>query len=140
MTHYQTLGVSHEADRDVIHAAYLVLAKKFHPDKPGGSEAKMREVNEAHRVLYDEALRREYDRSIAPKPIRASRTRTKAAYHPAYRDPYTGADAFVSEAENILRQSISDLAESAIDNLLGKNLSPKMREAVSEVLKQRRTK
>jgi curved DNA-binding protein CbpA len=33
--HYSVLGVTREADPDVVRAAYYALVKKFHPDKTG---------------------------------------------------------------------------------------------------------
>jgi curved DNA-binding protein CbpA len=50
----------------VIHAAFLRLAKTYHPDvnRSGGGDMKMKELNAAYDVLGDPARRAEYDRSI----------------------------------------------------------------------------
>ncbi|HEX5466916.1 MAG TPA: J domain-containing protein [Candidatus Limnocylindrales bacterium] len=59
---YRILQVHPEADADVIQAAYRRLARKLHPDTPGGSDARMAELNAAYAVLNDRARRAEYDR------------------------------------------------------------------------------
>jgi hypothetical protein len=67
--HYRTLGVHPTASADQIRAAYRDLARRLHPDHhreastPEASlaERRMREINEAWRVLQDPARRRRYD-------------------------------------------------------------------------------
>ena len=46
MDHYQTLGVSRDADTSAIKKAYRKLASKHHPDK-GGDEARFKEIQQA---------------------------------------------------------------------------------------------
>ena len=67
LNHYQTLGVSPDADPIVIRAAYRALSQRYHPDKcqPGERAAahrRMSEINKAFEVLGDPSLRSEYDR------------------------------------------------------------------------------
>ncbi|MDB5578341.1 MAG: hypothetical protein JWR80_3517, partial [Bradyrhizobium sp.] len=68
--YYAILGVLPSAELVVIRAAYRALAMQYHPDKWKGDKAtaelRMRQLNEAHEVLSDERLRRQYD-SIRPK-------------------------------------------------------------------------
>lgn len=59
--YYNTLGVSKDASDDEIKKAYRKLAHQHHPDKPGGNEAKFKEVNEAYQVLSDKEKRGQYD-------------------------------------------------------------------------------
>lgn len=62
--YYKVLGVSKDASQDEIKQAYRKLALKYHPDKTKGDpegEAKFKEVNEAYRVLSNEAQRAQYD-------------------------------------------------------------------------------
>ena len=60
---YNVLGVSRDADPDVIKKAFRKLAMKFHPDKNPGSqaEARFKEVNQAYEVLSDPSRRALYD-------------------------------------------------------------------------------
>jgi len=58
---YNILGVSKGASDDEIKKAYRKLAHKHHPDKPGGDEAKFKEINEAYQVLSDKSKRQQYD-------------------------------------------------------------------------------
>jgi DnaJ-class molecular chaperone len=64
MDYYQILGLSKEATRQQIKAAYRKLAFEYHPDRAGGSEEsadKMKRLNEAYAVLSNEKKRSEYD-------------------------------------------------------------------------------
>ncbi len=60
---YEVLGVSKNASKDDIKAAYRKLAKQFHPDinKATDAEKKFKEVQEAYDVLYDEQKKAAYD-------------------------------------------------------------------------------
>jgi DnaJ-class molecular chaperone len=62
--YYAILGVSRKADDKEIKSAYRKLARKYHPDvnpNDKASEAKFKEVSEAHSVLSDPEKRRLYD-------------------------------------------------------------------------------
>jgi curved DNA-binding protein len=58
--HYQTLGVSPDADPEQIKKAYRTLANKHHPDK-GGDQAKFKDISVAYETLSDQNKRSEYD-------------------------------------------------------------------------------
>ena len=74
MTHYEVLGVARTAPPAEIRRAYVRLAREHHPDfHTGGgaaerdrAEQRMRDVNEAWRVLSDPGLRRRYDSATQP--------------------------------------------------------------------------
>lgn len=60
MSHYQTLGVSPQADAKEIKTAFRRLAGKHHPDK-GGDEARFKQINEAYETLSDPQKKEAYD-------------------------------------------------------------------------------
>lgn len=68
MTHYEVLQVMPNASPEVIQMAYKALARKYHPDVFQGdkeyAETKMKQINEAYRVLSSPASRQEYDRLL----------------------------------------------------------------------------
>jgi molecular chaperone DnaJ len=61
---YAVLGVSKTISEADLKKAYRKLARQFHPDSNPGdpkAEAKFKEISEAHSVLSDPELRKEYD-------------------------------------------------------------------------------
>lgn len=60
MDHYQTLGVSKDADVKEIKQAYRKLASKHHPDK-GGDKAEFQKIQSAYDTLSDPQKRAQYD-------------------------------------------------------------------------------
>ena len=63
--YYEVLGVSNEADENVIKKAYRKLAMKYHPDKnkdnKENAEKAFKKVGEAYGVLSDKEQRQKYD-------------------------------------------------------------------------------
>ena len=49
MTHYETLGVSQDAEDIVIQAAYRALMRRYHPDTHASSagDSRAKAINEA---------------------------------------------------------------------------------------------
>jgi hypothetical protein len=65
-THYDTLKVAPTATAEEVRAAYRKAARDAHPDRHGeASSARMAALNEAWRVVGDEARRRRYDHELA---------------------------------------------------------------------------
>ena len=60
MDHYQTLGVTPQADQKEIKTAYRKLAGKHHPDK-GGDQEEFKKVQKAYETLSDPQKRQQYD-------------------------------------------------------------------------------
>lgn len=82
--YYSILGADESAAAGEIERRYKRLARKHHPDR-GGDEEEMKALNEAWRVLGDEAARGAYD---------ARRTRRHLAYraHAPTSSPAARAD------------------------------------------------
>lgn len=80
-TFYDRLGVSPQASTEDIRRAFRQTAKKLHPDTAAGTEAQMRQLNEAYETLRDPQRRTAYDASLRPQ-----------AYRLPKRPPPGGAD------------------------------------------------
>lgn len=61
MNLYETLGVNADATPEEIKQAYHDKAKEVHPDKTGGDDSDMQDVNRAYAVLRSEKTRKQYD-------------------------------------------------------------------------------
>ena len=59
--YYKVLGVDKNASAEDIKKAYRKMAHQHHPDKPGGSEEKFKEINEAFQVLGNQEKRQKFD-------------------------------------------------------------------------------
>ena len=107
--HYLILGVTTNATLSEIKKAYIKLAQKYHPDryvdeeKKRHAHAQFSKITAAYRILSDEKLRAQYDKSIEAgfKPKEdAKETQAKNAFMRAItffkqRDPW--------RATNLLR-------------------------------------
>jgi len=66
--YYAILGISINAEPEVISAAYKALAKKYHPDVHKGgqqdSEERIREINEAYSNLSNKVKKEKYDKEF----------------------------------------------------------------------------
>jgi curved DNA-binding protein CbpA len=60
--YYQILEINPDADSNMIRRAYRLLALRYHPDMPTGSEEKMIEITEAYNVLIDPEKRKYFDK------------------------------------------------------------------------------
>ncbi|KAM0786503.1 hypothetical protein ACM66B_001961 [Microbotryomycetes sp. NB124-2] len=96
MTHYDTLGVPSSANADQLRAAYIRLAKTYHPDHAPPHlrvehESRFHAVADAFRVLSDKRSRETYDRSlslqITPAQLTASPSSSSARYRLASVSP-----------------------------------------------------
>lgn len=73
--YYEILEVNQKASKEVIEKAYKVLVKKYHPDLYTGekrqyAETKIKEINEAYKILSDEFLREQYDAELQKEEVR----------------------------------------------------------------------
>ncbi|MDR2132033.1 MAG: DnaJ domain-containing protein [Clostridiales Family XIII bacterium] len=119
--YYNILQVHHDAEKDVIDAAYKCLSKMYHPDlnrAPVAAE-RMKEINAAYRVIGDEALRETYHRDWmrrnAWKTLSELETvGRRAVENKEAHDAYAMLDSFFRETMNekwenaYLRLTMSD--------------------------------
>ncbi len=82
--YFAVLGLSSEADPEVVKAAHRALAKKFHPDRnqdedDGEPQQKFHEIQEAYEVLRDDDRRNRYLRLRAQFLMQEQMHQTKAA-------------------------------------------------------------
>lgn len=75
--YYAVLGVDKDASQIDIDRSYKRMASKHHPDR-GGSEERMKQLNEAYGVLKDASLRRDYDGARRPSAFRGGVSRKGA--------------------------------------------------------------
>lgn len=59
--YYDVLQISPNADEDTIQQMFRHLAKKWHPDNPGGNSENFRRLVEAHKTLTNPEKRVSYD-------------------------------------------------------------------------------
>jgi curved DNA-binding protein CbpA len=136
-SHYQTLGVPPSASADEIRTAYRNLARRLHPDRhrlrspaeAALAERRMRDVNEAWRVLGDPDRRGRYDadRRAAPsfsgqqagddRPV-VPRTMAAAELALGYRRSAVAATQVVLAAELELAPGDRSAAEAAIAEIV----------------------
>ena len=69
--YYAVLGVDKDAPQVEIDRNYKRMASKHHPDR-GGSEDRMKSLNEAYGVLKDHSSRRAYDATRRPRATASS--------------------------------------------------------------------
>ena len=85
---YSILGAEESASREEIERHYKRLARRHHPDR-GGDVEEMKALNEAWRVLGDEAARSVYDaRRLRARP--RYRAHTPVSSPAAQADPVSG--------------------------------------------------
>lgn len=77
-SHYDTLGVPHDASQEEIKRAYRKLALKHHPDR-GGEAERFQELQAAYDTLSDAAAKQTYDFDLS-----------RPAAEPFGTDPFAG--------------------------------------------------
>lgn len=97
--HYEILGVARDAAPADVRRAYLELARRHHPDRPGGDAVRMRDINEAWAVLGDPGARARYDLALrAPEPSPEPRVTPP-------RDPW-GADPRYDPTDDLTEEEL----------------------------------
>lgn len=85
--YYDYLQVSHNAEPEVIEGAYKKLMQKYHPDvNPDVDPVKVKNINAAHDVLSDPAMRRAYDEWLNTQNAQNAQRGSTGASAPAPED------------------------------------------------------
>jgi hypothetical protein len=100
-THYDVLGVRHNADLDEIKRSWRVKVQLLHPDRHQGASADVQAqaaketllINEAWEVLRDTERRSAYDMGLAK--VEGARGRTASTEQHANHEPCAGPHRFV---------------------------------------------
>ena len=74
--YYLILGITADASREDIKAAFRRRAFELHPDRSGLGSGPFQDVQEAYSVLADPERRRRYDRALHPPAARRPRSRS----------------------------------------------------------------
>lgn len=102
--HYLVLGVPRTADAAMIRAAYVALAKRYHPDVAAGNPElaafNFRQITDAYQTLSDPDARARYDTKVQAA-LDAERTRRE-------------------QAAAVARAAASARKATIVDNLFGK--------------------
>jgi len=112
--YYKILGIPEGASQEEIRNRWVELSKIYHPDRGGGGDERIKEINEAYEVLRNELTRLDYDmkraleRSI-PKGI------VKRVYKKRFLLAFGGAFLFIISGLallSILKSSTTSLQKS----------------------------
>lgn len=80
--YYEILEVNPKASNEIIENAYKILEKKYQPDKYVGEERieaenKLRDINEAYKILTDSFLREQYNAELEKEQASARKSYIK---------------------------------------------------------------
>lgn len=67
--YYDILEINQKASKEIMQNAYRILVKRYHPDLNTGenriyAEQKLKDINEAYKILSDDFLREQYDAEL----------------------------------------------------------------------------
>jgi curved DNA-binding protein CbpA len=77
-TLYHILGLSQDASREQVKAAFRSSARRFHPDvnrRNDAGEQRFKEMSQAYATLADPEARAAYDRALVCRTVEAQRQR-----------------------------------------------------------------
>ena len=122
MNYYEILKVSKHANEEEIKSSYKALVKKYHPDLYVGdkdfAEKKIKEINEAYKILSDPETKKEYDNYLNP-PIEQNVYQT---YQPKYdynQSKYSDYQQQTNDEnkQNTVSWSLTQFITNKINNL-----------------------
>ena len=102
--YYEVLGIDRNASASEIKKAYRKLAKKYHPDVNVGdslAEEKIKDINEAYKVLSVPSSKRKYDRMWNSKFGKGKKAFTSKSQKGVILDMFLGNIDNIEKAEQV---------------------------------------
>lgn len=146
-TYYELLGLTHEASKEEIKAAYREIARVYHPDShffddivgsaplSAGDNDVFKAVTNAYNILSDDVKRAEYDK-ILPKGLATWDSEDERASEPIFPPKSNPADQAGRKAQAFGTFGRVDAQKSAMEEAFEQRDGPR---AVSEVLRAHRS-
>jgi DnaJ-class molecular chaperone len=113
---YSILGVPLNSDLAEAQKAFKKLALKYHPDRPGGSEDRMKEINNAMNVIKN--------------PSMADEAPYKDSYRDSYKDDYKSSTNKTKSSYN--KEAFEEKINDFFDSYYSRNSSSKKEPKLSE--------
>ncbi len=114
--YYEILGVSSDADPEILKKAYRRLAKKYHPDRQpedARAEESFKELQEAYYVLKDPVKRGRYDADFLGKNRGGDRGRR--SHSAGQRQKGSGVSEVVEDIFEFLKSRMEDRGKRGED-------------------------
>jgi len=118
--YYKILGVSPDAEAEVVNAAYKALCKKYHPDMGAADAQRMKEINEAYEHLSNSQKKAVYDQYYHQKQTRTKATPPHKSScvnppEPSINPPYVNVGSLKIPEKRMLVFSARNLGGPATD-------------------------
>lgn len=132
--YYKILSLeTNRVSSEEIKNAYRLAAKKYHPDLNVGdklAEEKIKDINEAYRVLSNQSTKRKYDRIWVSNVGRSKRKKTEESSR--------SSDSIFSDFFYMFFGNVENLKDKAVDKIKnvpinGKNIETSINVEIEEV-------
>ena len=115
---YIELEISYGAIDSEIKKAYRDLAKKYHPDRSGGSQERFQRISEAYEILSDVRLKTQFDAEREKKlwnSNAAPNYENEALFNGLKHAAQFVANQFFSDKQNSYTTDIPPIIEDNVD-------------------------
>ena len=122
--YYDILEVNRNTSKEVIEKAYKVLVKRYHPDLYKGQqkqiqEQKIKEINEAYKVLSNEFLREQYDKELDKEKWKKEQAKARNYQNQENQARTRARQAANTQKNNINKQQNEQIQDYQIGTLGG---------------------
>ncbi len=122
--YYDILEVNRNTSKEVIEKAYKVLVKRYHPDLYKGQqkqiqEQKIKEINEAYKVLSNEFLREQYDKELDKEKWKKEQAKARNYQNQQNQARTRARQAANTQRNNINKQQNEQIQDYQIGTLGG---------------------